>query len=96
MHATAEVCLGELGPNEVSVELLHGPVTASDDLVDWQTVKMDRKGHSSDGAAGVWGGSFVCDVAGRHGFIVRVVPSHADLPVPAEMGLVAWARSAYP
>ena len=96
MHATAEVCLGELGPNEVSVELLHGPVTAGDDLVDWQTVKMDRKGHSSDGAAGVWEGSFVCDVAGRHGFIVRVVPSHADLPVPAEMGLVAWARSAYP
>ena len=96
MHATAEVCLGELGPTEVSVELLHGPVTASDDLVDWQTVRMDRKGPSSDGAAGVWEGSFVCDVAGRHGFIVRVVPSHADLPVPAEMGLVAWARSAYP
>ncbi len=94
IRATAEVGLGELGPADVSVELLHGPVTASEDLVDWQVVRMERKGPSANPDATVWEGSFVCDVAGRHGFIVRVMPSHPDLAVPAEMGCVAWARSA--
>jgi hypothetical protein len=41
-----------------------------------------------------WEGSFVCDVAGRHGFTVRVIPSHVDLQFPLEMGCVAWARLA--
>ena len=42
MNATAEVALGDLAPNDVSVELLHGPVTAGDDLAHWQVVRMDR------------------------------------------------------
>ena len=44
--ATAEVALGDLGPGEVSVELLQGPVTASDDLADWQVVRMELAGQS--------------------------------------------------
>ena len=31
-------------PGEVSVELLHGPVTASDDLASWQVVRMELAG----------------------------------------------------
>ena len=93
-NATAEVALGDLGPGEVSVELLHGPVTGSDDLTDWQVVRMQLTGPSTTADTGLWKGSFVCDVAGRHGFTVRVMPCHADLPVPAELGLVAWAKSA--
>ena len=55
---------------------------------------MELEGPSATaGRTTVWEGSFVCDVAGRHGFTVRVVPCHNDLPVPAEMGLVAWAKS---
>ena len=87
------MALGDLNPGEVSVELLHGPVTASDDLASWQVVRMELAGPARPPAWTVWKGSFVCDVAGRHGFTVRVVPCHADLPVPAEMGLVAWAKS---
>jgi hypothetical protein len=42
----------------------------------------------------LWKGSFVCDTAGRHGFTVRVLPSHPDLGSFAEMGLVTWAKPA--
>jgi glycogen phosphorylase len=93
MKATAEVALGDLSPKEVSVELVHGPVTANDDLDRWQVVRMelDRPGEAP--GVGIWKGSFVCDVAGRHGFTVRAMPSHSDLPVPEELGLVAWAKS---
>jgi glycogen phosphorylase len=93
MNATAEVALGDLAPNEVSVELLHGPVTASDDLAHWQVVRMDREGPTETAGVDLWKGSFECDVAGRHGFTVRVLPSNADLPAPAELGLEAWAKS---
>ncbi len=91
--ATAEVALGDLGPGEVSVELLQGPVTANDDLADWQVVRMELAGQSETPGVDLWKGSFVCDVAGRHGFTVRVLPCHSDLPVPTELGLVAWAKS---
>ncbi|HEX4822316.1 MAG TPA: hypothetical protein VFV00_19065, partial [Acidimicrobiales bacterium] len=36
-------------------------------------------------------GAFSCDRAGRYGFTVRVVPAHADLVSPVELGRVAWA-----
>jgi starch phosphorylase len=92
-RATAEVFLGDLGPTEVAVELLHGPVRGADEIEDWQAVPMQMEGAGTSAGSTVWKGSFVCDVAGRHGFTVRVVPSHPDLPVPLEMGCVAWAGS---
>jgi starch phosphorylase len=92
-QATAEVSLGDLEPSEVAVELLHGPVRAADEIEDWQTVPMELEGPGSSAGTTLWRGSFVCDVAGRHGFTVRVVPSNPDLPVPVEMGCVAWAGS---
>ncbi|MGA3218794.1 MAG: alpha-glucan family phosphorylase [Acidimicrobiales bacterium] len=92
-QATAEVSLGDLEPTEVAVELLHGPARAADEIEDWQTVPMELEAPGASPGTTLWRGSFVCDVAGRHGFTVRVVPSHPDLPVPVEMGCVAWAGS---
>jgi starch phosphorylase len=92
-HATAEVFVGDLSPDEVAVELVHGTVTTGDELIDWQVVRMDLTGTGEGDKEGTttWEGSFRCDIAGRHGFTVRVVPSHPDLPVPVEMGCVTWA-----
>ncbi|HUB72133.1 MAG TPA: alpha-glucan family phosphorylase [Acidimicrobiales bacterium] len=95
--ATAEIVLGDLNPDEVAVELLHGPVTGGDEMSDWEaveTVRMQLAGNRKGEGPTTWEGSFVCDTAGRHGFTVRVVPSHRDLPSFAEMGCVAWAKSA--
>jgi starch phosphorylase len=93
-RATADVSLGDLEPTEVAVELLHGPLSAGDELANWQTVRMELKGPGPTAGTTRWEGSFVCDVAGRHGFTVRVIPSHVDLQFPLEMGCVAWARPA--
>ena len=96
-HATAEVILGDLGPQEVAVELLHGPVSGGDEMSNWDAVEKVRMELVDEGGVegpSVWQGSFMCDTAGRHGFTVRVVPSHTDLTTFAEMGCVAWAKSA--
>jgi starch phosphorylase len=39
----------------------------------------------------VYTGAFACIRSGRYGFTVRVLPSHADLVSPIEMGLAVWA-----
>ncbi len=87
----AVVVLGSLAENDVSVELVHGPVGPNDELVAPSVTTMDPvpDGHH-DARRRRYAGSFVCDRPGRYGFGVRVVPSHADLASPAETGLVTW------
>ncbi len=44
-------------------------------------------------AGSVWTyeGAIPCQTSGLHGYSVRVVPSHPDLPHPFDTGLVTWA-----
>jgi starch phosphorylase len=96
-EVSAEVYLGSLTPDDVAVELLHGPVAAGDEITETEVVRMERAdaGSASEAGAGAgpvsYRGQFSCDRAGRHGYAVRVVPAHPDLVVPVEMGCVAWA-----
>ena len=86
---SAEVELGSLAPEDVAVQLLHGPVGSADELASPRVVAMAR----TDGSGGRhrYTGSFVCERAGRYGFAVRVVPAHPDLTSIAELGRVTWA-----
>jgi starch phosphorylase len=116
---TAEVDLGPLHADDVSVELLHGPVGSTDELAEFTVVTMIQvqtpSGTSGSGASGggagasgagadqpsgrgagaagtvTFTGSFDCNLAGRHGYTVRVVPAHPDLATSAELGCVTWA-----
>jgi glycogen phosphorylase len=109
----ADVRLGQLTPDDVSVELLHGPVGPTGELADTTVVPLMlaavavAAGDDPDappppagpsGPSGSSGpsdvryeGTFTCEQAGRYGIAVRVVPSHPDLAVPAEMGCITWA-----
>ena len=85
----AIVALGDLGPDDVAVQLLHGRVGRNDQLSDVSVVTMTLAGEAADGHLR-YSGRMTCDRPGRYGFTVRVVPSHPDLVSPAEMGQVAW------
>ena len=89
---SAEVALGTLGPDDVDVQLLHGPVGPTDELTDTSIATMTLRSPAAakDGAYR-YEGSFTCERAGRYGFTVRVVPAHPDLKTFAELGRVAWA-----
>jgi glycogen phosphorylase len=86
---SAVVALGDLSPDDVEVQLLHGPVGQHDELADTDVVSMAPDGDAPDGHHR-FAGSFACDRPGRYGFTVRIVPSHSDLVTPIEMGRVAW------
>lgn len=82
--------LGGLKPEDVALQLLHGPVGPGDELQEARIAEMTLLG-KADGGGYRYRGDFVCEMAGRYGFAVRVVPSHANLSSFAELGLVAWA-----
>jgi glycogen phosphorylase len=87
--AEAAVALGDLTPDDVDVQLLHGPVGQGDELSEPAMASMTPAGPADDHHVR-YQGSFVCEHAGRYGFTVRVVPHHADLVAPSELGLAAW------
>jgi starch phosphorylase len=87
---SAVVHLGTLEPGDVEVQLVHGPVGPTGELVDTASVTMTMAGRAGDGGYH-YQGAFTCERAGRYGFTVRVVPAHPDLSTFAELGRVAWA-----
>ncbi|HEX2063394.1 MAG TPA: alpha-glucan family phosphorylase, partial [Acidimicrobiales bacterium] len=86
----AGVTLGSLSGDDVAVELLHGPVGPNDEMTSVSKVAMEQVGGDGSGPLRYLG-RFACEQAGRYGYAVRVVPSHADLSSPAELGCVKWA-----
>ena len=85
----ATVVLGELKPEDVTVQLVHGPVGQGDEIVDPMLVPMTEI--SSSGHEARYRGELSAGIAGRYGFTVRVLPFHPDLATPVEMGKIAWA-----
>jgi starch phosphorylase len=86
----AIVALGELGPDDVDVQLVHGPVGQGDELTSRTILSMTHAAPIDDLHAR-YTASLITEHAGRYGFTVRVVPRHPDLVSSAEMGLAAWA-----
>ncbi|MGH9072610.1 MAG: alpha-glucan family phosphorylase [Acidimicrobiales bacterium] len=92
----AVVALGALDPADVAVQLLHGPVGATDELTVVNAVDMEPVADGDSGRGGReprrrYTGTFSCAESGRYGFTVRVLPAHDDLASPVELGLAAWA-----
>jgi starch phosphorylase len=92
---TAEVvvALGDLSPEDVEVQLIHGPAGQGEELVRSTVVPMRPSGAAEDDHLR-YIGHFTCEDAGRYGVTVRIVPAHPDLVNPAELGLVAFGLKA--
>ena len=86
----AIVSLGDLSPADVQVQLLHGPSGQGEELSSPAVVLMEPAGAVDDDHLRYMG-SFTCGQAGRYGVTVRIVPAHADLVSPVELGRIAWA-----
>ncbi|MHB8340486.1 MAG: alpha-glucan family phosphorylase [Mycobacteriales bacterium] len=85
----AVVNLGELAPEDVTVEVAYGRVTDADEIVHPRTVGLAWIGEV-DGQHR-YEGSLPLERTGPFGYTVRVLPSHPLLARPAELGRVAMA-----
>jgi len=86
---TAVIFLGELGPDDVDVQLVRGRLVHDDDLADTEVITM-KQIDTVEGGHRRYEGTFTNQRAGRIGITVRVVPSNPLLATPVELGRIAW------
>lgn len=90
LHVKALVKLGRISPDDISVELYYGSVDTWGNIRDGSAVRMGYNG-SADGDGEHWfAGSISCEMSGRRGLTVRILPRHADMINPYEPGLILW------
>lgn len=92
IHVKASVNLGNLTPDDVSVEIYVEEIRPKgDDLPRIHRVPMQLEKGASNGRH-AYKGSFTMPESGEHGFTVRVIPNEAKLFQTHELGLVRWAQ----
>lgn len=90
LSVTALVRLGAVSPDDVSVQLYHGPADAWGEIKNGSAVRMAYKQASEQRGEHWFTGSLTCRKTGQQGVAVRVLPSRADLVNQYELGLILW------
>lgn len=86
---TASVDLGELGPEEVGVELYYGTLKSVETLAEGQVEPMEVEKHLGGGNY-QYACTLECRRAGRYGFTVRIRP-RGDEWIRSTPNLITWA-----
>jgi glycogen phosphorylase len=90
LHVRAYVSLGDLSPDEVVVQAVHGTARDSDELKDVVSEALDFV-ESYEGGRHQFAGDFALSRTGSFGYTVRILPRHEHLASTSELGLVANA-----
>jgi starch phosphorylase len=80
--------LGELGPDDVDVQIAHGRIRSNDELLATTTASLSPMGVDETGRHR-YEGQVRLNQSGPFGYTVRVLPKHALLASPTELGLIA-------
>ncbi len=95
LEVEAQVSLGPLMPDEVSVELYHGPLDAGGEIVQARHTPMvlvstaERK--SPEFPIHTYRGKITPQVTGQQGFAVRALPKYPNIELRMEPGLIRWS-----
>ncbi len=90
LQVQAQVYLGALKPEDVTVQLYYGPLDSRGEIPQGEAVAMSWKESIGEGKH-LFVGSIPARASGRYGYAVRILPHHEDLPHPYEPGLILWA-----
>ena len=82
------MALGDLSPEDVDVQLVHGRIDSEDQLAE-TVVDSLHVAESYEGGRHRFDGDVVLDHSGSFGYTVRVIPRNDLLTSPAELGVVA-------
>jgi starch phosphorylase len=89
LRLAVHVRLGNLLPDDVTVDAYYGRLDHNGDFAERETVTLDVK-DSADGVH-IFQGEVPCKRPGRYGYTVRITPSLKKLEKRFVMGLVTWA-----
>jgi starch phosphorylase len=88
----ALIRLGRMQPQDVCVELYHGPTDSWGHIRDGATVPMTHEQKTGEDGEHWFSGRMACQATGQHGVAVRVLPNHRDQVNPYEHGLILWEK----
>ncbi len=90
LTVTCNVQLGELGPDEVDVQVYYGPVNSANEITRGSVANMTLV--EDNGESGkVYKYQITCESTGRYGFTTRATPRGGDWKHVAP-GFIAWAN----
>jgi starch phosphorylase len=90
LSVRAFVALGDLTPDDVHVQVLHGKIDSNDVLTDVRVLEL-QLAESYEGGRHRFDGDIELDRGGPFGYTVRVIPRNELLASVAELGVVAVA-----
>ena len=88
VRVTTRVHLGDLKPQDVSVQAYHGPVDTYHEVTRGHALPLVWK--SSEGDLHRYEGDIPCATSGMQGLSVRILPHHPDAALPQELPLITW------
>jgi starch phosphorylase len=88
VHASLD--LGKLKQDDISVEIIFGPIDAKGDIDSPKASLMDYSKKTEKGLS-EFIGTIKLETSGRIGHTVRVLPKHPDIDNPFREGLILWA-----
>jgi starch phosphorylase len=91
MRVRAWVYLGDLSPEDVAVQIYHGPIDQNGNITEGEIVPMTYSDGADKSGQVLFSGAIRYFKSGRHGFTVRIIAHHDDLISPFETGLLQWA-----
>ncbi|MFB0546068.1 MAG: glycosyltransferase family 1 protein [Anaerolineae bacterium] len=90
LEVRAQVYLGSLAPEDVSVELYQGPINTKGEISKGKAMAMTCARSNGDGSY-EFVGVIPFRASGRQGYTIRILPQHEDLSNPYVPGLILWA-----
>jgi len=82
--------LGRINPDDISVEVYHGPIDAWGNIRDGSILELDLNQETTEDRQFWFEGILPCKSSGRQGLAVRVLPKHPDIVDPYEPGMILW------
>jgi glycogen phosphorylase len=84
----ASIALGEMSPDDVTVQVVYGPAGDDDEIIAPAFAGLELEGTPAACSPARYVGEAELGRPGPFGYTVRVLPRHPLLASPAEMGLI--------
>jgi starch phosphorylase len=90
LPVTANIRLGSIKPDEVSVELYYGPLDARGLITTGNAAPLACAGNNGSPETYRYTGAIPCEYSGQYGYALRIVPNHPEMAAKYHVGLVRW------
>ena len=91
LDVRVSIRLGDLNPDDVTVEVYVGRVDANGEIVKAEATPLEPIETDTEGGYVFEASAIPCRRSGLHGYTIRVLPHHPDLVTSFLPGLILWA-----